>query len=420
MHVSGRAGWRGVALALATVAWGGNQFTPLLVMYRQHSGFSNQAVTVLLAAYVVGIIPALLLGGPLSDRYGRRPLMYPAAPIAAVGSLLLAAGADSEPLLFAGRMLSGIALGLGMAVGTSWLKELRPSSGASLASTSLTAGFAVGAGVAAALAQFAPWPTGMAYVLHILVAVLASLFLIGTPETRSPSSQGPSGSRSLSKGSRRLVSDLIVPAARQRRFALVVLPMAPWIFGFAGSAYAILPNLLLGWSKGLATGLSGLHCLIALGCGIAVQPLGRRLGSYGATVAIGTGLGVGLAGLLIGGFAIVLMAPAGFLLAAAVLGCGYGLLMVSGLGEVQRLAGPDDLAGLTAVFYSLSYLGFFVPAVLAALSTRIGYPVMFAGGAVLALLALGVVLAGGRATRPDAALPASMPASRELVADRAD
>lgn len=412
MHVFGRAGWRGVALALATVAWGGNQFTPLLVMYRQHSGFSNQAVTVLLAAYVVGIIPALLLGGPLSDRYGRRPLMYPAAPIAALGSLLLAAGADSEPLLFVGRMLSGVALGLGMAVGTSWLKELRPSSGASLASTSLTAGFAVGAGVAAALAQFAPWPTGLAYVLHILLAVVATLLLIGTPETRAPRAV-------VDRPRRRLLDDLIVPAARQRRFALVVLPMAPWIFGFAGSAYAILPNLLLGWSKGLATGLSGLHCLIALGCGILVQPLGRRLGSYGATVAIGAGLGVGLVGLLLGGVAIVLMAPAAFLAAAAVLGCGYGLLMVSGLGEVQRLAGPDDLAGLTAVFYSLSYLGFFVPAVLAALSSELGYPIMFAGGAALALVALVVVLTGGRATRPAPAAQV-IAASRELVAEGAD
>ncbi|GAB3924721.1 major facilitator family transporter [Microlunatus endophyticus] len=408
MHVRRNPGWQRVAVALATVAWGGNQFTPLLVMYRQHSGFSSQAVTVLLAAYVIGIIPALLLGGPLSDRHGRRPLMYPAVPITALASLLLALGADSEPVLFVGRMLSGVALGLGMAVGTSWLKELRPGSGASLASTALTAGFAIGAGAAAALAQFAPWPTGLAYLVHILLAVAAMFLLIGTPETRiSRPGQAPS---------RPLLADLVVPKARERRFLLVLLPMAPWIFGFAGSAYAILPNLLVGWSKGLATGLSGLHCLIALGCGIAVQPLGRRLTSYGAPTAIGAGLGTGVVGLLIGGFAIAGQIPAAFLVAAAVLGCGYGLLMVAGLAEVQRLAGPDDLAGLTAVFYSLSYLGFFVPAVLAGLSRELGYPLMFAGGAVLGLVALGTVLAGGRSTRPEIVVAAS----RELAADGAD
>src|SRR5690242_19668896 len=115
-------------------------------MYRHQAGYSGQTVTVLLAAYVIGIVPALLFGGPLSDRYGRRPLTYPAPVIAAAGSAALAAGAGSVALLFAGRMLSGIALGLGMAVGTSWLKELAQrhgdtgsTAGAGRASASLTA-----------------------------------------------------------------------------------------------------------------------------------------------------------------------------------------------------------------------------------------------------------------------------------------
>ena len=79
------------------------------------------------------------------------------------------------------------------------------------------------------------------------------------------------------------------------------------------------------------------------------------------------------------------------LVAAAALGIGYGLLLVGGLMEVQRIAGPDDLAGLTAVFYSLSYVGFFVPAVLAAISPVIGYPTLFVAGAVIAALSAALV-----------------------------
>jgi hypothetical protein len=94
------------------------------------------------------------------------------------------------------------------------------------------------------------------------------------------------------------------------------------------------------------------------------------------------------------------MTAGGFLLAAAVLGCGYGLLMVAGLAEVQRLAGPDDLARLTAAYYCLAYLGFLVPAALAALNRWFGYPEMFLGGTVLALATLVVVIIGGRNTRP--------------------
>ncbi|HEY9293567.1 MAG TPA: MFS transporter [Microlunatus sp.] len=392
--------WTGVALALFAVAWGGNQFTPLLVMYRQHSGFSSQAVTLLLAAYVLGIIPALLLGGPLSDRYGRRPLMYPAPVLAALGSGVLAVGAGSEPVLFAGRVLCGVALGLGMAAGSSWLKELveitEPGSGrgAGRASISLSAGFALGAAVAAALAQYAPWPTVLPYLVQVAVAGLAMVALIGTAETRRPRPDRRRGT---------LLGDLVVPAARQRRFLTVIMPTAPWIFGLAGSAYAVLPMLAGGWTDGIETAWSGLHCLIALGCGIAVQPLGRRLGGFGAVRALTVGMITGLFGLLLGAFEITAPDPTGFLISAAVLGCGYGLLLTAGLQEVQRLAGPDDLAGLTAVFYALAYLGFFVPMVLAELRSWVGYPVMFVAGAGLALSCLLVVLIAGR-TREQSAV----------------
>ena len=92
-------GWGGVSLAVFTAAWGGNQFTPLLVMYRGNAQMSDVVVDALLFTYVLGIVPALLIGGPLSDRFGRRPLMLPSPLIAALGSGLLALGAHSAPLL---------------------------------------------------------------------------------------------------------------------------------------------------------------------------------------------------------------------------------------------------------------------------------------------------------------------------------
>jgi hypothetical protein len=64
---------------------------------------------------------------------------------------------------------------------------------------------------------------------------------------------------------------------------------------------------------------------------------------------------------------------------------------------VQRIATPDDLAGLTAVYYSAAYLGFFVPAILAWLSTRWAYPQMFLAGAVVAAGCLAVVATAWRA-----------------------
>ena len=92
------------------------------------------------------------------------------------------------------------------------------------------------------------------------------------------------------------------------------------------------------------------------------------------------------------------------LLAAVVLGCGYGMALVSGLQEVQRIARPDDLAGLTAVFYSLSYLGFAVPAVMVYLSQTypvLTYPAMFVVGAVAAAACLVLVLVKWQAHLPE-------------------
>ncbi|MGK4218934.1 MFS transporter [Kocuria marina] len=387
--------WMRVSSALLAVAWGGNEFTPLLVMYRTVEGYEQVAVDMLLAAYVLGIVPALLIGGPLSDRHGRRALMIPAPILAMVGSILLALGAGSLVLLFVGRVFSGLALGLGMAVGTSWIKELsdRPYeaypervSGARRASLSLTAGFALGAAIAATLAQFAPLQTVLPYVINLLICLPAVLLVAGAPETRHATA--PHGS---------LLSDLKIPATRQHRFWFVVAPSAPWVFGCAASSYAILPALMadvVGPDYGIA--FSGLMCLVGLGCGFFIQPLGRHLDRDGSIRSLAVGMVAVILGMLTAVAAAATLNIVVVLAASAVLGCGYGLVLISGLQEVQRIARPDDLAGLTAVFYSLTYVGFFVPMVLALIARFTSYPWLFASGAVIAALCLGVMAYGRR------------------------
>ena len=63
-------------------------------------------------------------------------------------------------------------------------------------------------------------------------------------------------------------------------------------------------------------------------------------------------------------------------LVAMLLGSAYGIAIVSGLLEIQRIAPPDELAGISGVYYSLAYLGFLLPAALAALAHWFSYPVM--------------------------------------------
>ncbi len=398
------APWALVSAAMFAVAWGGNEFTPLLVMYRLDHGYSPVVVDLFLFAYVLGIVPAMLVGGPLSDRLGRRPLMLPAPFVAAAGSLVLALGADSAALLVAGRILSGVGLGLGMAVGGSWLKELSVSpwdagvgvgAGARRAAMSLTAGFGIGAGLAGVLAQWAPWPSALAYLLHITLAVGAGIALTRAPETRPAT---PKHERIP------LVDDLKIPAAEHRRFWLVVAPVAPWVFGAASLAYAVLPALMAEHSGGRPVAFSALLCVVALTCGFAIQALGRRIDTPHSARAVLVALAILVIGMVVGALAADRLTVPLAVVAAAVLGAGYGMALVSGLQEVQRIARPDDLAGLTAVFYALTYLGFAVPALLAlAVQTwpaAIGYPILFLIGAAVAVVSLVLVAVNGRVQLP--------------------
>ncbi|MGW4327866.1 MFS transporter [Nocardia sp. NPDC004573] len=390
------ARWRGVAAAMFAIAWGGNEFTPLLVMYK-HDGLAATTVDLLLFYYVLGIVPALLIGGPLSDRHGRRALLRPAPLIAATGSLLLAFGSASVPLMSAGRVLCGIALGLAMAVGGSWLKELTQpphgpplpaGTGARRSAMSLTGGFALGACCAGVLAQWAPWPHTLAYLVDVGLCLIATVWVRHAPETVR-----------LRRNPGRLRDDLRIPVAGHRRFRTVALPAALWLFTSAAAAYAVLPALMAPRVGAVPIAFSAMVCLVTLGCGFAVQSVVRRFDRPGTARAAAAALIAVTLGMTLAALAAGLLTLWATLAAAVVLGAGYGIGLVAGLQEIERIARPDDLAGLTAVFYSASYLGFGTPALLSFLRDTfgLGYPAMFGVGALAAAACLVPVLRDYRA-----------------------
>lgn len=397
--------WLPVAGSMAAVAWGGNEFTPLLVMYREQSHFSQVTVNGLLAAYVIGIVPALLISGPLSDYIGRRPTMLPAAPLSLAGSFLLSIAPEEPLIIAAGRVLCGLALGIVMAVGSTWISELitrsggDPAAGPRKASMCLTLGFLIGAALASVLAQWGPWPTHLAYVLHILLTVITAVWLLKTPETRPPRGATVKDTF-LDLSIRDMLHMLHIPSAAHRRFSRIVLPVAPWVFGCAGAAYALLPQLLSDSAGNAPIAFSGLMTVITLGCGVGIQMFGKVIDTHRSARASAVAMAVITVGTIFGAIAArTLSLPLG-ITSAAVMGAGYGLALVAGLSEVQRIAGKDDLAGLTAVFYSLSYTGFFIPMAFSALAPYIGFTALFLIGSLLAACCLINVIHGWRAHLP--------------------
>lgn len=354
--------WRSGAPAIAVMAWGGNHFTPLLPMYEHHFGYSTKTVDELLAVYVLGLVPGFLVAGAVSDRYGRKRLLAFGLGCGAAASSVLMTFPGSLALMAVGRFLAGVSVAIAMVVGTSWIKELSPETGnpgiaARRATLTLTIGLGVGAGVSAVLAQWGPLPSVLPYVAHLAVTLIAGLVLFRAPR-----------SRPFDAEVRSLIADLRIPAASRRTFWRSVVPVAPWVFGAAAIAYAVIPSTVGAEVGSDAIAYAGALTVITLGSGAVAQTavpwLAVRTRGHQSTV--------GLSATVVGTIMAALVADRPSMLlgacAAAVLGIGYGITMVSGLSRMQSLANRDDLGGLTGVYYSLAYGGFVLPTVIVSMS----------------------------------------------------
>ncbi|WP_262371646.1 MFS transporter, partial [Streptomyces sp. WAC01526] len=174
-----RTGW-----VMTASGWSANQFSALLGAYHSGPGLTAATTSALFGVYVLGLIPGLLLGGPLADRRGRRPVVFSALAISALATALLMAGATATGLLWPGRFLTGIGAGALLSAGSAWIKELSSSpydtvsaagAAARRSGLFLSAGFATGGLAAALTAQWAPAPLITAYLPHLALSAAAAL-----------------------------------------------------------------------------------------------------------------------------------------------------------------------------------------------------------------------------------------------------
>ena len=219
------------------------------------------------------------------------------------------------------------------------------------------------------LAQFAPHPTLLPYVPHLLVTtfVLGLAFRTPTPP-RAPARPGPLLRIGLDRTNR-------------GPFLRGVVWMAPFVFAFPGIAFATLPALA---GSKIQPSYVGALAALTLGAGMAAQPFTRRIAP---TAAARAGLLVGAAGVLLGAGAVVWHAALPLLVAAALLGVGYGVCMTSGLRLVEALSRPEARAGLAGLYYVLTYAGFSTPLLLALAARHVPPTATLLGVAALALFA---------------------------------
>lgn len=181
-----------VALALFLLLAGANIPTPLYDVYRREFGFSAFEMTAIFATYPFTLVVALWTFARISDRFGRRPVLIASLFTAAAGSGLFAA-ASGPAWLFAARCAQGLALGLLSGAGSAALVELEPRGDTRRASLTATAAFAAGTAIGpllgGILAQYAPLPTRLSYLLHLAVMIPLTLLAFFLPETVPASSR---------------------------------------------------------------------------------------------------------------------------------------------------------------------------------------------------------------------------------------
>lgn len=373
--------WHPVAGVLLGAGWGSNQFTPVLLVYRGQLGLGTTTLEALFGAYALGLVPGLLLAGAWSDAHGRRRVAVGSTVLSLLASVCLIAGEHAVPLLLLGRLLAGLGSGAAFGAGTAWLREISlppfgaatPAAAGRRAAVAMTAGFALGPLVAGLLAQWAPAPAIVPYLPHLVLMLAVLRGLRAAPETWRPTpDRSGYGDRS--------------PRLEHRAFRTVVAPMAPWVFAAPAIAFALLPSIVgaSGATDGIAL-TAAVTALTAL-AGVLVQPIARRLETGIPRTHPGViGLLVLTGGLALAAWTAHTRQPWLMLPCALLLGAAYGLCLVAGLLEVARLAGPGHLAGLTARYYALAYLGFGAPYLLALAAHVATYPALLLTTTTLAL-----------------------------------
>jgi MFS family permease len=323
---------------------GANLATPLYAVYAQRFHFSPLVLTAIFTTYAIVLVPALVLFGRLSDRFGRRSVVAGGLVTACVGLALFAA-AEGTAWLFVARGVQGLAVGMISGAATAALVEFDPHGsrrraalGAGLAQAG---GSALGPLCAGVLAEWLPAPLRLCYLVTLGATLVAGAFVLRLPERRDGEGEKwrPQWPR--------------VPAEIRGPFFRVGLT--------AGAVWAAMALFLSIVPSYAALRLSTRNLAVvaavaalALAASFAAQILIERTeGSRGRDQA----LGCVLAALGLGG--VVAAAPTGsvgLLLAGAVVaGLGHGIAFLTAQQELNELAPAERRGEVTAAFIACIY-----------------------------------------------------------------
>ena len=353
-----RRGFWSVAFAFMAVMAFSTVPSPLYGLYQQADGFSSFTVTVVYGAYAIGVVGALFLAGHLSDSRGRRRVLLLAIAASAVSALGFLLWHDLAGLL-AARIVNGASVGVVTATATVYLAELyaagRPGADPGRPQLVATAvnlgGLGLGPLVSGALAEWAPDPLRLPFLVFLGLLGAALLVVALAPETR-PAAVPPPPYRT---------QRVALPPGERREF-LAAAAGAFVAFGALGLFNGLAGTFLADTFAEHSHLLAGLAVFLIFWGGVAAQV---ATSAWAPRRVLAAGFALMLAGLVLSVAGAWLPSPSLglFLAGGAVGGAGAGAVIKGTVGRVAALAPPGRRAETLAALFLAGYLGLSVPVV---------------------------------------------------------
>ncbi|MET9819498.1 MFS transporter [Streptomyces sp. NPDC006355] len=355
--------WAATAAFLVNMAFSAVP-TPLYVLYQHRDHFSTIMLTVVYAVFAIGVTASLFFGGHISDWVGRKGVFVPALLVNVVSALIFLI-APSLPGLLVARIISGVSVGLTTATATAYLAELHlgvlgEGSSSRRAQVVATAanlgGIGFGPLVTGLLAQYAPQPLRLPYILFGAVLLALALLVAVSPETAKRPVPPP----------RYRPQRVAVPMhARGMFFAATAAGMAA--FAVYGVFNSLAPSFLAGTMHQDSHAVAGAVAFAAFAAGALTQIAMSRVGLH-RTLLVGPLVLIPGLALLVGGMWLPSLTM--FVIGGLLTGAGGGLAFRAALTAAGSTAPPESRAEVLAGFFLGAYVGLSLPVVGLGIATQ--------------------------------------------------
>ena len=377
--------WKAL-VGMLVLTMGTSTLTPLLPLYQRDFGISTGTATLLFVTYTVTVCPTMLIAGNLSDRLGRKRLLMPALITMTLASLVFAL-AESVPMLFAGRVLQGLAIGGFLGVGAAFVvdhaKVESRALAAALAGVFFRVGFGLGPGLAGIAAQYGPNPRHLPFWGHIGFMMIGIIAIATASETLMRRAEpGPFRIR------------IGVPHGQALGFLTYVAPATFLMSFIEGTVLSVVPIFVVETLEVQNLAIVGAIGFLVLAVG-GIAPFVARGLDPRRSVAIGAGLSSLLSLLIVASSGI--NAVALVVAAAALIGFTNGFILYGGTVICGTIVPIGERGKLMSLLYMCAYAGTIPTVALGYLADGVGLTATLGIFSALALvIAAFVIVVGSR------------------------